>query len=211
MKLIELCRATNSFNPGVTLSLYNVVMQTSTVKWCWQINSVSVKCTDIPVHFRVSGRRAMLQAMTSRFLCRTKPLWMNSLLRFAVYVCFFLVFWNTNVFIDHWLPCVFVFQAEDIRLSIDKIDESVTEIKKLYSNILSAPTSDQSNVTAQHLSFSLPAVNKIHLWLSLFRDSRWRWSAHQWNQEIGQQCQEQAKKSVFSGSHFVPGCSSGGM
>ncbi|XP_031722931.1 syntaxin-3 [Anarrhichthys ocellatus] len=34
-------------------------------------------------------------------------------------------------------------QAEDIRSSIDKIDESVTEIKKLYSTILSAPTSEQ--------------------------------------------------------------------
>lgn len=43
--------------------------------------------------------------------------------------------------------CVCVLQAEDIRTSIDKIDESVVEIKKLYSTILSAPTSDQS----QHL------------------------------------------------------------
>lgn len=43
-------------------------------------------------------------------------------------------------------PCVLGFQTEDIRLSIDKIDESVTEIKKLYSTILSAPTSEQSNV-----------------------------------------------------------------
>ncbi|XP_074484658.1 syntaxin-3 [Sebastes fasciatus] len=34
-------------------------------------------------------------------------------------------------------------QIEDIRISIDKIDGSVTEIKKLYSNILSAATSDQ--------------------------------------------------------------------
>ncbi|XP_072240001.1 syntaxin-3 isoform X2 [Leuresthes tenuis] len=37
----------------------------------------------------------------------------------------------------------FFSQIEDIRTSIDKIDESVTEIKKLYSTILSAPTSDQ--------------------------------------------------------------------
>uniref|UniRef100_A0A3P9KBJ8 Syntaxin-3 n=1 Tax=Oryzias latipes TaxID=8090 RepID=A0A3P9KBJ8_ORYLA len=37
----------------------------------------------------------------------------------------------------------FFAQAEDIRTSIDKIDESVTEIKKLYSSILSAPTPDQ--------------------------------------------------------------------
>ncbi|XP_059199441.1 syntaxin-3 [Centropristis striata] len=34
-------------------------------------------------------------------------------------------------------------QIEDIRSSIDKIEESVTEIKKLYSSILSAPTPDQ--------------------------------------------------------------------
>eukprot|EP00064_Thunnus_orientalis_P017975 superscaffoldBa00003979_g18061 len=37
----------------------------------------------------------------------------------------------------------FFAQIEDIRNSIDKIDESVTEIKKLYSTILSAPTSEQ--------------------------------------------------------------------
>uniref|UniRef100_A0A3Q3FI57 Syntaxin N-terminal domain-containing protein n=1 Tax=Labrus bergylta TaxID=56723 RepID=A0A3Q3FI57_9LABR len=39
----------------------------------------------------------------------------------------------------------FFAQIEDIRTSIDKVDESITEIKKLYSTILSAPTSDQSN------------------------------------------------------------------
>ncbi|KAM4612196.1 syntaxin-3 [Polymixia lowei] len=37
----------------------------------------------------------------------------------------------------------FFAQIEDIRSSIDKIDESVAEIKKLYSTILSAPTSEQ--------------------------------------------------------------------
>uniref|UniRef100_A0A3Q2Q7W9 Syntaxin 3a n=1 Tax=Fundulus heteroclitus TaxID=8078 RepID=A0A3Q2Q7W9_FUNHE len=37
-----------------------------------------------------------------------------------------------------------IYSEENIRTSIDKIDESVTEIKKLYSTILSAPTSDQS-------------------------------------------------------------------
>ncbi|KAM7010028.1 syntaxin-3 [Tautogolabrus adspersus] len=37
----------------------------------------------------------------------------------------------------------FFAQIEDIRTSIDKVDESITEIKKLYSTILSAPTSDQ--------------------------------------------------------------------
>uniref|UniRef100_A0A8B9K0P9 Syntaxin 3A n=1 Tax=Astyanax mexicanus TaxID=7994 RepID=A0A8B9K0P9_ASTMX len=39
--------------------------------------------------------------------------------------------------------CISVFQIEDIRNSIDKIDENVAEVKKLYSVILSAPTSDQ--------------------------------------------------------------------
>ncbi|XP_051505561.1 syntaxin 3b isoform X4 [Myxocyprinus asiaticus] len=37
----------------------------------------------------------------------------------------------------------FFAQIEDIRNSIDKIDENVAEVKKLYSVILSAPTSDQ--------------------------------------------------------------------
>lgn len=43
--------------------------------------------------------------------------------------------------------CLHVFQIEDIRNSIDKIDENVTEVKKLYSVILSAPTSDQSKTS----------------------------------------------------------------
>uniref|UniRef100_A0A3B3ZEM9 t-SNARE coiled-coil homology domain-containing protein n=1 Tax=Periophthalmus magnuspinnatus TaxID=409849 RepID=A0A3B3ZEM9_9GOBI len=37
----------------------------------------------------------------------------------------------------------FFAQAEDIRISIEKMEESITEIKKVYSTILSAPTSDQ--------------------------------------------------------------------
>ncbi|XP_026796310.1 syntaxin 3b isoform X5 [Pangasianodon hypophthalmus] len=37
----------------------------------------------------------------------------------------------------------FFSQIEEIRISIDKIDENVAEVKKLYSVILSAPTSDQ--------------------------------------------------------------------
>ncbi|XP_068596973.1 syntaxin 3b [Brachionichthys hirsutus] len=37
----------------------------------------------------------------------------------------------------------FFCQIEDIRNSIDKIDENVAEVKKLYSVILSAPTSEQ--------------------------------------------------------------------
>ncbi|XP_062332620.1 syntaxin 3b isoform X2 [Osmerus eperlanus] len=37
----------------------------------------------------------------------------------------------------------FFCQIEDIRSSIDKIDENVAEVKKLYSVILSAPTSEQ--------------------------------------------------------------------
>ncbi|XP_036406806.1 syntaxin-3a isoform X2 [Megalops cyprinoides] len=37
----------------------------------------------------------------------------------------------------------FFTQIDEIRTSIDKIDENVVEVKKLYSVILSAPTSDQ--------------------------------------------------------------------
>ncbi|XP_036373264.1 syntaxin-3 [Megalops cyprinoides] len=37
----------------------------------------------------------------------------------------------------------FFSQIEEIRISIDKIDENVVEVKKLYSVILSAPTPDQ--------------------------------------------------------------------
>ncbi|KAJ8373049.1 hypothetical protein AAFF_G00271770 [Aldrovandia affinis] len=37
----------------------------------------------------------------------------------------------------------FFSQIEEIRTSIDKIDENVIEVKKLYSVILAAPTSDQ--------------------------------------------------------------------
>lgn len=47
----------------------------------------------------------------------------------------------------------FAFQIEDIRNSIDKIDENVSEVKKLYSVILSAPTSEQSKMPPHfHLS-----------------------------------------------------------
>lgn len=42
--------------------------------------------------------------------------------------------------------CTLVFQIEDIRNSIDKIDENVSVVKKLYSVILSAPTSEQSKI-----------------------------------------------------------------
>ncbi|MEQ2160540.1 hypothetical protein GOODEAATRI_000228 [Goodea atripinnis] len=38
----------------------------------------------------------------------------------------------------------FFSQIEEIRNSIDKIDQNVVEVKKLYSVILSAPTSDQT-------------------------------------------------------------------
>lgn len=50
--------------------------------------------------------------------------------------------------------CVFVLQIEDIRNSIDKIDENVSEVKKLYSVTLSAPTSDQSKRSSHfHIFF----------------------------------------------------------
>lgn len=47
------------------------------------------------------------------------------------------------------------FQIEDIRNSIDKIDENVAEVKKLYSVILSAPTSDQSKKPQHRVLFLL--------------------------------------------------------
>lgn len=56
--------------------------------------------------------------------------------------------------------CVW-FQTEDIHLSIDKIDESVTEIKKLYSTILSAPTSDQSNILLHNYTLHYTHVSHI--------------------------------------------------
>lgn len=48
-----------------------------------------------------------------------------------------------------------------MRTSIDKIDENVTEIKRLYSVILSAPTSDQSkppysSLSITYLNFASP-------------------------------------------------------
>lgn len=52
------------------------------------------------------------------------------------------------------LPCVLVLQIEVIRNNIDKIDENVTEVKKLYSVILSAPTSDQSKKSPPALTFT---------------------------------------------------------
>lgn len=55
--------------------------------------------------------------------------------------------------------CTFVLQIEDIRNSIDKIDENVSEVKKLYSVTLSAPTSDQSKMSSHfHIFFR----SKIH-------------------------------------------------
>uniref|UniRef100_A0A8B9K7F0 Syntaxin-3 n=1 Tax=Astyanax mexicanus TaxID=7994 RepID=A0A8B9K7F0_ASTMX len=48
-----------------------------------------------------------------------------------------------SLFTSLFCVCVCFYQIEEIRTSIDKIDENVTEIKRLYSVILSAPTSDQ--------------------------------------------------------------------
>lgn len=55
------------------------------------------------------------------------------------------------------------FQIEDIRNSIEKIDVNVAEVKKLYSVILSAPTSDQGKNCQHHelfigFSFSFSAL-----------------------------------------------------
>ena len=50
----------------------------------------------------------------------------------------------------NFLYLTFAFQIEDIRSSIDKIDDNVAEVKKLFSVILSAPTSDQSKIPLHH-------------------------------------------------------------
>lgn len=60
---------------------------------------------------------------------------------------------------------IFVFQIEDIRNSIDKIDENVSEVKKLYSVILSAPTSDQSKMSS---GFHIPSHHSYKNVLPLF-------------------------------------------
>lgn len=63
----------------------------------------------------------------------------------------------------------YAFQIEDIRNSIDKIDSNVAEVKKLYSVILSAPTSDQSKMsptTASFPSCTSPLFSFIHTLLT---------------------------------------------
>ena len=43
-----------------------------------------------------------------------------------------------------YLKCVYVFQVEEIREMIDKIQANVEEVKKKHSAILSAPQTDES-------------------------------------------------------------------
>ncbi|XP_064198007.1 syntaxin 3b isoform X3 [Anguilla rostrata] len=50
-------------------------------------------------------------------------------------------------------------QIEEIRTTVDKIDENVVEVKKLYSIILSAPTSDQE--TQDHLEALTLDIKKL--------------------------------------------------
>lgn len=117
----------------------------------------------------VSNRKVMLEVMTFRFLWRVRPLWTTSLLRYSVPLCLTII---GLLHISSVLICVHLsFQIEDIRTSIDKIDESVTEIKKVYSTILSAPTSDQSEWhkrTMSHRIINIICVNsccKLSLYL----------------------------------------------
>lgn len=73
--------------------------------------------------------------------------------------------------------CLHVFQIEDIRNSIDKIDENVTEVKKLYSVVLSAPTSDQSKTPGTYkrhtFPLTLPSQDYLRVFLSSFYFSNW--------------------------------------
>lgn len=102
----------------------------------------------------------------------TPPSWMSSSLR-SVWllvpsnrssaVCFH-VRNMSPLSIGLFTTCVRVrFQIEDIRNSIEKIDVNVAEVKKLYSVILSAPTSDQGKNCQHHelfigFSFSFSAL-----------------------------------------------------
>lgn len=61
-----------------------------------------------------------------------------------------------------------LFQIEDIRSSIDKIDENVAEVKKLYSVILSAPTSDQSKIPKIPLPVFLPVPALLPLFMQMY-------------------------------------------
>ena len=62
---------------------------------------------------------------------------------------------------------LYVFQIEDIRNSIDKIDENVAEVKKLYSVILSAPTSDQSEILPASFFSSCPFFSHLEMYLHI--------------------------------------------
>lgn len=82
------------------------------------------------------------------------PVW-HFLIYACVYVCLHMC--------GHAFLCVCTvvwFKIEDIRTSIDKIDESVNEIKKLYSTILSAPTSDQSECVSAFLLLILDSTGQ---------------------------------------------------
>lgn len=80
-----------------------------------------------------------------------KTLWMSSFLRYVTP-------YSADIFLKSVMLLfsvpVWFFQIEEIRTSIDKIDENVTEIKRLYSVILSAPTSDQSKLPSSSLPVS---------------------------------------------------------
>lgn len=128
--------------------------------------------SSINVRLKFLLRRVIKMMTRWRSLSTMQPSWTSSSLRW-VYFCVeaFLSF-ATKTSLNKWrlFFCVHLtplsfFQIEDIRNSIDKIDENVAEVKKLYSVILSAPTSDQSKT-----SFLVTFV--YHL-CSSFMDSPW--------------------------------------
>lgn len=155
---------------------------------CWHLSLTKNKCNTVARHVRCNRRCCSSDAtapliprrhairMTTRWRSpwTTPPSWMSSSVR-SVWllvpssrssaVCFHV----RNMYplsIGLFTRCVRVrvrFQIEDIRNSIEKIDVNVAEVKKLYSVILSAPTSDQGKNCQHHelfigFSFSFSAL-----------------------------------------------------
>lgn len=94
-------------------------------------------------------------AFMDEFFCQVSVTTSGLVYRHAAFISSLLFYASMNVNIFIYVVCIIsrlsllyvcLFQIEDIRSSIDKIDENVSEVKKLYSVILSAPTSDQSKM-----------------------------------------------------------------
>lgn len=133
--------------------------------WSWCINELLDiylqvnNCTllsrsTINVLLKCIFRRVIKMMTRWRSPLTMLPSWTSSSLRWVYFCLETLLSFHSQTCLNKWgiLFCVRLtslsfFQIEDIRNSIDKIDENVAEVKKLYSVILSAPTSDQSKTS----------------------------------------------------------------